>query len=629
VLSRCATSGGGAGDGLSPAAEQLLAQLAARASQGSSESGSETHGGLQHLLDSSSIASALTSGSSSVTSSIGSLVGAAPQVGAALQEQQPHFGSRLAQQVLDKVGAGVRQGAESAPSQLPQLPALHSAPELPALPALPDLDAGSLLQGMAGGVGARTAAAAGALQGLAHAPDALQQQLAGLAQQLQVLGGGGDGGAAAPLGPHFGSQALLQWLQALRAALGASLQDTAASLGASPAGLSLSSAAGDGFGVLAGLTSSSSSILGSSGLAAGFSGASGASSLDALAASWQVLSSNVAGALPAGVTGSMAGAQAQAAALAGALAQVQGAVLQAAHALAQLPEHGQGGYDFPTLCFVAAGTLAATAASVPPASSSSDGGGADGGGAADVLTHDYDPAAVEAYFKRRPVLVAQRSLQLSVELARFGLSLLGDLATNRLQVCEAARVVAAGHRVRPGGMPGPHACSGAPSTHPHTHTHTHTHPANALGATPPPPARCCCRCRRPTSTPARCSCAARLSGSGPRTSRWRRRCRRVWTCCPPSTLPRSSCCRTACRPSLASRPRRCAEQWPRWPRRGCWCWWLRASHAMLLAAHTAWQQPPALRHCVPANPQPTTPARTRAGDGRRVWPPRGRRVLPE
>lgn len=51
-----------------------------------------------------------------------------------------------------------------------------------------------------------------------------------------------------------------------------------------------------------------------------------------------------------------------------------------------------------------------------------------------VLTHEYDPAAVEAYFKRRPVLVAQRSLQLALELSGFGLALLGDLATNKLEV---------------------------------------------------------------------------------------------------------------------------------------------------------------------------------------------------
>jgi aarF domain-containing kinase len=115
--------------------------------------------------------------------------------------------------------------------------------------------------------------------------------------------------------------------------------------------------------------------------------------------------------------------------------------MQLGQTLQHLPETGAGGYSFATLCLVAAGALAAVAASVPPADAVAGGRDEAASSVRDVLTHEYDPAAVEAYFQRRPVLVAQRSLQLAVELAGFGINLLGDFATNRLQANEPGRAV--------------------------------------------------------------------------------------------------------------------------------------------------------------------------------------------
>jgi aarF domain-containing kinase len=298
---------------------------------------------------------------------------------------------------------------------------------MPQLPSqLPD--ASGLLQS----ISSSTAAAGGAVQGLAHAPQDAVQQLQRAALQLQELGS-----SSSTLEPHFGSQAVLQALQELGAALSGTLQRVAATLSIEP-GSANAAAAGDRLAAfsssIAGGRSISSSISSSMGGFAG-AGATAQASLDALSASWQAVAASVSASLPTEVGSSLEGVQQQAAALAASMQAVQGTLAQLAHTLQQLPETGQGGYSFATLCFVGAGALAAVAASAPSAGSVFDGSG----GASDTLTHDYDPAAAEAHFRRRPVLVAHRSLQLAAEMARFGLSLLGDVATNKLQVNEVAR----------------------------------------------------------------------------------------------------------------------------------------------------------------------------------------------
>jgi aarF domain-containing kinase len=385
------------------------------------------------------------------------------------QQLEPHFGSRLAAQVLQRAEQAVQQQVPSfrlpevpqlpstLPSQLPavelpsftaptQLPAVHfPSVQLPQVPQvqLPSFDApnvqfpdsSSALDSINSAISSSTTAAFNAADALMHLPQQTQQELQLLLTQLQELNSSNSA-----LEPHFGSHALLSWLQAAAASLSSSLQSAAGSLHvpAIPAldarGMDISSGS-------AVLGSMSSSILGSVSntlSTQGFAGmsASAKDSADALAASLQVLSASVSAALPADVSSGLSqgthSVQQQAAALAGSVQQLQGLLVQFGHTLQHLPETGAGGYSFSTLCLIAAGTLAAVAASIPPADAVA--GGKDEGLRDVMLTHEYDPAAVEAYFRRRPVQVAQRSLQLAMELAGFGLSLLGDLATSRLQV---------------------------------------------------------------------------------------------------------------------------------------------------------------------------------------------------
>jgi hypothetical protein len=295
-----------------------------------------------------------------------------------------------------------------------------------------------MLEGINTSSSSSAAAASNAAHALAHLPQQTQQQLQLLLTQLQALN---SADASSGLEPHFGSHAILTWLQAAAESLSGSLHAAAGSMALpqlTPLG-TISSPA-----VLGNVGSMGSSILGS--VSSTLSsrglvdvGASAQASLDALAVSLQALSVSAAADLPAGVSSSLAegagAVQQQAAAVASAVQQLQAVLLQLLQYIQHLPETGAGGYSFATLCFVTAGALAGVAASVPPAdavaggsSSSSD------GGIGGVLTHEYDPAAVDAYFRQRPVLVAQRSLQLALEVVGFGLNLLGDLATNRLQV---------------------------------------------------------------------------------------------------------------------------------------------------------------------------------------------------
>lgn len=411
--------------GLSSTAQQLLAQLAA------------TDG---------------TTSSSSSSSAISSGV---------QQQLEPHFGSRLAAQFLQRAEQAVQQQVPSVrlpevpqlpntlPSQLPavELPSFNAPTQLPSvqfpsvqLPQLPSFqapnlqfpDSSSALEGINSTISSSTAAASNAADALAHLPQQTQQELQLLLTQLQELNNSNS-----ELGPHFGSHAVLSWLQAAAASLAGTLQSAAGSLHVpdlGARGIDISSGP-------AVLGSMSSSILGSVSntlSTQGFAGvtASAKESVDALAASLQVLSASAAAALPADVSSGLSqgadAVQQQAAALTSSVQQLQGLLVQFGQILQHLPETGAGGYSFATLCLIAAGTLAAVAASVPPADAVA--GGKDEGLRDVMLTHEYDPAAVEAYFRRRPVQVAQRSLQLAMELAGFGLSLLGDLATNRLQV---------------------------------------------------------------------------------------------------------------------------------------------------------------------------------------------------
>lgn len=52
----------------------------------------------------------------------------------------------------------------------------------------------------------------------------------------------------------------------------------------------------------------------------------------------------------------------------------------------------------------------------------------------DVLSHDYDPVQMAEYFRRRPVAVLTRASTLLKEVTAFGLPVLVDLWTGKLQV---------------------------------------------------------------------------------------------------------------------------------------------------------------------------------------------------
>jgi hypothetical protein len=389
---------------------------------------------------------------------------------AAWQQLEPHFGSKFAAQLLDKaasVSPAVPDVKLPSSVQLPSVQLsdirLPSAPQLPnvqlpnmpnvqlpnmsdvkfpevhmpsvqlrAVPQLPAVqlpDGQALLQGLQETASSATTAA----EGLTHLPADLQQRLGLLEAQLQQLAAGNG-----TYEPHFGTRAVMSWLQEVVAALSSAvhaspmLQPLSASAAGLPASMSsshqllLHGSGGSSFG------SSSSSILG------GFGGVGDpTAALQAMSAALKAVAASAAASMPAELSNTLsasAGALAeQSAAASAALQQLQGSLAQAESALQQLPEQGLGGYDFPTLCLVAAGAIAAIAASVPAADASAAFGD-EGTPQDDVLTHDYDAQAVARYFKRRPVVVAQRAAQLAAEMSGFGLPLLGDLWTGRLQV---------------------------------------------------------------------------------------------------------------------------------------------------------------------------------------------------
>jgi uncharacterized phage infection (PIP) family protein YhgE len=388
---------------------------------------------------------------------------------ASWQQLKPHFGSKLAAQLLEKAKAAtpsvpdvqlpssvqlpnVQLPAVQMPN-LPNLPDVHipAAPQLPSvqlpnlsnmqlpempsvqMPAVPQLPAVQLPEGQALLQGLQEAAgsAGAAADSLAHLPADLQQRLGLLEAQLQQLAAGN-----ATLEPHFGTQAVLAWLQEAMAALSSVVQGSPMlqPLSASAAGLP-AAASGSHQLLLHGGTSSfgsSSSIIG------GFGGVGDpAAALQAVSAAWRAVAASAAASMPAEMSSTLSASAAalaeQSASAAAALQQLQGSLAHAEEVLQQLPEQGMGGYDFPTLCLVAAGAVAAIAASVPAADASAAFGD-EGTLQDDVLTHDYDAAAVARYFKRRPVMVAQRAAQLAAEMTSFGLPLLGDLWTGRLQV---------------------------------------------------------------------------------------------------------------------------------------------------------------------------------------------------
>jgi hypothetical protein len=387
---------------------------------------------------------------------------------ASWQQLEPHFGSKFAAQLLEKAASvtpsvpdvqlpsSVQLPSVQLPA-VPRLPDVHlpSAPQLPSvqlpnlsnmqlpevhmpsvqLPAVPQLPAVQLPEGQAILQGLQDAAgsAGAAADSLTHLPADLQQRLGLLEAQLQQLAAGNG-----TFEPHFGTRALMAWLQEVLAALSGVVQGSPMlqPLSASAAGLPAAASGSHQLllhgGVGTGSSFSSSSIVGGFG-----SVGDPAAALQAVSAAWKAVAASAAASMPAELSSTLsvgAGALAeQSASSAAALQQLQGSLAHAEQLLQQLPEQGMGGYDFPTLCFVAAGAVAAIAASVPAADASAAFGD-EGTPQDDVLSHDYDAQAVARYFKRRPVMVAQRAAQLAAEMTSFGLPLLGDLWTGRLQV---------------------------------------------------------------------------------------------------------------------------------------------------------------------------------------------------
>eukprot|EP00878_Enallax_costatus_P013271 GHUV01013874.1.p1 GENE.GHUV01013874.1~~GHUV01013874.1.p1 ORF type:complete len:1255 (+),score=498.10 GHUV01013874.1:389-4153(+) len=379
-----------------------------------------------------------------------------------LENQQPHFGSRLAGQLLHQLESAVQQAGSAVQQQLPiaiqqvpniqmpdvQLPEVHfpATSHLPAVPQLPSLQLPdlsnvqllqlqlpelpapavqlptvqlptSLLDGQAL-LQSFTSAAGTAADEIAQLPINVQQQLDLLQQQLLQLAATAD---SSGLEPHFGTRALTAWLQDALQTLSFLVHMPVLQM---PAAGTLASHLLFGGGGDTGLAS----LAGES-----------AATVESIRASLQVLSAAAYNSLPSDVssmlTQTLTSMQGQSASAITGLQQLQISLLQLQQTIEQLPQRGIGGYDLATICLVAAGAVAATAASVPPTEAVA--GGDDD--IRDVLTHEYDAAAVAAYFRRRPVLVAQRSLQLAGEMANFGVALLGDYWTNRLQANEHIR----------------------------------------------------------------------------------------------------------------------------------------------------------------------------------------------
>ncbi|MEW5303771.1 MAG: hypothetical protein WDW36_006430 [Sanguina aurantia] len=113
------------------------------------------------------------------------------------------------------------------------------------------------------------------------------------------------------------------------------------------------------------------------------------------------------------------------------------AALQAELSILQVT--GVGGYSLGTLALVIAGVAALVKLSTPADSYAGNPADADFPPPSDTLSHDYDPEQMAEYFRRRPVEVLTRASTLLKEITAFGLPLLVDLWTGKVQENEALR----------------------------------------------------------------------------------------------------------------------------------------------------------------------------------------------
>ncbi|KAL4435049.1 hypothetical protein ABPG77_003874 [Micractinium sp. CCAP 211/92] len=105
--------------------------------------------------------------------------------------------------------------------------------------------------------------------------------------------------------------------------------------------------------------------------------------------------------------------------------------------LAQLASTQYAGYSLQTLALISAGVAALVALSVPRQRDDDDQAGSGGssssggsrGSAGDALPNRWDASAVDAYYRRRPALVARRMLEVATEALSYGAALLADMAT--------------------------------------------------------------------------------------------------------------------------------------------------------------------------------------------------------
>eukprot|EP00879_Flechtneria_rotunda_P002659 GHRR01002863.1.p1 GENE.GHRR01002863.1~~GHRR01002863.1.p1 ORF type:complete len:1118 (+),score=442.23 GHRR01002863.1:702-4055(+) len=293
------------------------------------------------------------------------------------------------------------------------LPAVQFPASLPSSPAAVQAAVGAL---------------SGAADAIAHLPSSIQQQMQLLQLQLQQP----ITTSNSTFEPHFGTKMLTALLQQVLH----SFQDV---LDASTAQLSAAAAASP----INPASVSSSAIAVNDAVTAYFR---------TVLAFWQVLAAAAVHALPPGVNQTLSESwdtlqqqttiatavlQQQSIAATASLHQVHEHLVHMQLVLQQLPQRGFAGHSFLELSVVVAGTLVAIAASVPPE-------GAVSGGEdiiRDELTHEYNDAEVAAYFTRRPVLVAQRSLHIAAELTAFGASLFSDALSNKLQINQAQRAV--------------------------------------------------------------------------------------------------------------------------------------------------------------------------------------------
>ncbi|GLC71027.1 hypothetical protein PLESTF_001062300 [Pleodorina starrii] len=356
-------------------------------------------------------------------------------------ELQPHFGSAAIEGAIASLAAAAPHLDLDLPSPapLPQLqlgaqlelgtavsdalqPLLGAASALSAAttatgpgPGSGGLQALGGLEGVAQGVGAATAAAgAGAAKATAAALAAGGDVGRGLAAAAAEALGAEDlpaqlAAQLAGASPHFGSSAVVGGVEALAGWVGGRFSglelldpDTAASL-----------------------TSALSELRGVAGVMTlpPALGAAGSSSLQQLGATVSALAAGLTSLVARGGEAAAEAPDALMASLAQLYQQVQ-------------DNGGLGGHSVTTVALATALTLLAVAASTPE-----DGyeGPESPHDASDVLSHEYDPELVAAYFSRRPLAVMRRSAQVAAEAASFGAALLVDVWTGRLEANEQRR----------------------------------------------------------------------------------------------------------------------------------------------------------------------------------------------